>query len=171
MADLMTICSCGLRELEISFARDIHLTLHGDEVQLMVPVHKTNSMGPLTVRSLQCAFGLRDHPLYPICPWHVTERHLIRLASHPHKRTDRRIPSFVPLVQRARCHQTCADQGDPQYLGVDATIRYDSAGREVEKFSGRCLRVPSAQFLAAAGVQVALIQLLGGWSSSASTEA
>ena len=158
-----------LRELEISFATDIRLTLHGDEVQLMVPVHKTNSMGPLTVRSLQCAFGLRDHPLYPICPWHVAERHLIRLAPHPHK-TDRRIPSFVPLVQRARCHQTCADQGDPQYLGVDATIWYDSAGREVEKFSGRCLRLTTLSSWRRP-VQVALIQLLGGWSSSASTEA
>ena len=84
--------------------------------------------------------------------------------------TDRRIPSFVPLVQRARCHQTCADQGDPQYLGVDATIWYDSAGREVEKFSGRCLRLTTLSSWRRP-VQVALIQLLGGWSSSASTEA
>ena len=46
MADLMIICSWFmLRELEISFARDTHLTLQGEEVQLLVPVHKTNSMG------------------------------------------------------------------------------------------------------------------------------
>lgn len=165
-ADLMIICSWFmLRELEISFARDTHLTLHGEEVQLLVPVHKTNSMGSLTVRSLQCACGIRDHPL---CPWHAAERHLIRVASHPHRRSD----GYLPLFPLANGHSVTkhllvkAFRNTLMACGVETTVQ-DDAGRLVEKFGGHCLRVSGAQFLAAAGIQVALIQLLGRWSSSA----
>ena len=50
--------------------------------------------------------------------------------------------------------------------GVQTSIT-DDAGRTMEKFGGHCLRVAGAQFLAAAGIQLSLIQLLGRWSSSA----
>ena len=166
VADMMIICSWFmLRELEISFARDTHLTLHGEEVQLLVPVHKTNSMGSMTVRSLQCACGIRDHPL---CPWHSAERHLIRLAAHPHRRADGYLPLF-PLQNgdAASKHLLVkAFRHTLEAAGLETTLQDDS-GRLLEKYGGHCLRVSGAQFLAAAGVQVALIQLLGRWSSSA----
>ena len=166
VTDLMIICSWFmLRELEISFARDSHLTLHGEEVQLLVPVHKTNTMGSLTVRSLRCACGVQDHPL---CPWHAAERHLIRVSSHPHRRTDGYLPLF-PQADGSTATKYMLVKSIRQTLeacGVETTITDDS-GRLVERFSGHCLRVSGAQFLAAAGVQVALIQLLGRWSSSA----
>ena len=65
MADLMILCSWFmLRELEISFARAGHLSITGSEIELMVPVHKTNTHGSLTVRTLRCACGIREQPLY-----------------------------------------------------------------------------------------------------------
>ena len=163
---MMIICSWFmLRELEISFARDTHLTLHGEEVQLLVPVHKTNTMGSLTVRSLQCACGVQDHPL---CPWHAAERHLIRLSSHPQRRPDGYLPLF-PQSDGNTATKYMLVKNIRQTLeagGLETTLT-DDGGKLVEKYSGHCLRVSGAQFLAAAGVQVALIQLLGRWSSSA----
>lgn len=86
MADLMVICGWFmLREIEISFARDSHMTISGMEVSLMVPVHKTNTHGALTVRTLRCACGVQEELL---CPWHAAERHVIRLSQHPEELPD-----------------------------------------------------------------------------------
>ena len=166
MADLMILCSWFmLREIEISFSRDIHLTIAGSEVQLLVPVHKTNTHGALTVRSLMCACGIRDRPL---CPWHAAERHLIRLSNHAHKGNKSYLPLFpdadggaVSKYQFVKCLRTTL-----QLAGVETTMN-DAHGRAVERYGGHSLRVAGAQFLAAAGIQTALIQLLGRWSSSA----
>ena len=103
-----------------------------------------------------------------LCPWHASERHLIRLASHPHRRADGYLPLF-PLhngdtVSNHRLIK--ALRLTLEACGLETTIQDDS-GRLLEKYGGHCLRVSGAQFLAAAGVQVALIQLLGRWSSSA----
>ena len=43
-----------LREIEIAGAQRQHLTLEGDEVRLLIPVHKTSTAGNLTSRSLRC---------------------------------------------------------------------------------------------------------------------
>lgn len=166
VADLMIVsCWYMLREIEISAARDSHLSLQGEVVQLMVPVHKTNTMGSLTTRILQCACGVREHPL---CPWHTAERHLIRLASHPHRRAGGYLPLF-PQSNGASITKHLLVQAVRRTLSVAGleTILRDDTGRDIEKFGGHCMRVAGAQFLAAAGVQLPLIQLLGRWSSSA----
>ena len=166
MADLMVICGWFmLREIEISFARDSHLSLTGMEVTLMVPVHKTNTHGALTVRTLRCACGIREELL---CPWHAAERHVIRLSQHPERRQLRYFPLFpntngeaVTKYLFVKCLRQTLQQA-----GVDTVVRQDS-GRELELYGGHSLRVAGAQFLAAAGVQTSLIQLLGRWSSMA----
>ena len=166
MTDLMILCSWFmLRELEISFARDTHLTISGNEVQIMVPVHKTSTHGSLTVRSLRCACGVRDQPL---CPWHAAERHLIRLGDHPHKSNQGYFPLFPSSEGDAITKYlfTKALRQTLQQAGVETTIN-DTGGKPIERYGGHSLRVAGAQFMAAAGVQTALIQLLGRWSSSA----
>ena len=166
VVDLMIIsCWFMLREIEVSAARDSHLTIQGEVVQLMVPVHKTNTMGSLTTRVLQCACGVREHPL---CPWHTAERHLIRLSSHSSRRPGGYLPLF-PQSSGASITKHLLVQAVRRVLssgGIETTLKDDS-GREIDKFGGHCLRVAGAQFLAAAGVQLPLIQLLGRWSSSA----
>lgn len=78
-----------LREIEFSNAKLAHLTLIGDEVQLTLPLHKTDSYGRLTTRSLRCCCWIRRSTL---CPWHAAERHLVRVSLHrsfptfPHNR-------------------------------------------------------------------------------------
>lgn len=44
-----------LREIEFSNAKLSHLQLIGDEVQLTLPIHKTDSYGRLAARSLRCS--------------------------------------------------------------------------------------------------------------------
>ena len=132
VADMMIIsCWYMLREIEVSSARDSHLALQGDEVQLLVPVHKTNTMGSLTTRLLQCACGIREHcvlaqaelaggylPLFP-------QDNGASLTKHIMTKSVRMVLS------------SC---------GIETTITDDS-GRSLEKF---------AHFLAAAGIQLSL---------------
>ena len=141
VADMMIIsCWYMLREIEVSSARDSHLALQGDEVQLLVPVHKTNTMGSLTTRLLQCACGIREHcvlaqaelaggylPLFP-------QDNGASLTKHIMTKSVRMVLS------------SC---------GIETTITDDS-GRSLEKFGGHCLRVAGAHFLAAAGIQLSL---------------
>ena len=67
VADMMIIsCWYMLREIEVSSARDSHLSLQGDEVQLLVPVHKTNTMGsPYYSPATMCLRHTRT-PLMPV---------------------------------------------------------------------------------------------------------
>ena len=77
-ADLIIIGSWFMmREIEIAGAVSHHLTLHGTEVQLTLPVHKTAADGNMAIRTLRCPCKAIIHKL---CPWHASERHLIRLA-------------------------------------------------------------------------------------------
>ena len=70
----------------------------------------------MTVRSLQCACGIRDHPL---CQWHSSERHLVRLASHSHRRSDGYLPLFPQTDQRTHGDEAHLDQGHtPHAVGL-----------------------------------------------------
>ncbi len=64
-----------LREAELASARLAHLTIDANTVNLLVPVHKTDQTGSLSVRQLNCACRFRRHHL---CPWHAAFRHLKR---------------------------------------------------------------------------------------------
>ena len=71
-------CWFMTREIELSAASAEHLTLTGEEVSLMLPCHKSESRGDLTVRSFRCACRARAQPL---CPFHAAERHQRRLTN------------------------------------------------------------------------------------------
>ena len=154
-----------LREIELSGARAFHL-YEGDQcINLMLPTHKTDVVGQLTVRSLGCACRVQLHPL---CPFHAGRRHLARLRLHAGQRSGRDAPlcpdaggqtptkqQVVAMIQRVLAGH-----------GVDL-MRTNQDGRGVPRFGGHVLRVSGAQFLAAAGVPRDSIQLLGRWASSA----
>ncbi len=152
-----------LREVEISAALAHHLQIHHDHINLLIPTYKTDSFGKLTERSLRCSCRVRLHPL---CPWHAGERHLIRLQAR--------------LDEGNRQHSYLFPQPDgsaatkPQVVAAIRMVlqsagiqlqRPDGTGNMKDRFHGHCLRVSGAQMLAAAGVQVQLIQLLGRWTS------
>ena len=154
-----------LREIEIANCLNSHLLLEGNELHLIIPVHKTSSEGSLTTRVLKC--GCRTM-LHRLCPWHCAERHLIRLAGHESHRfggtlpllPDRsgRVISKYKFIDLLRNVLSCA--GIP-------VVYHDEKGQEFHRFGGHCLRVSGAMMLAASGTPTSLIQLLGRWSSSA----
>ena len=104
----------------------------------------------------------------PLCPWHAAERHLVRLSQHPAKKPGAFFPLFpgedgmVISKYKTNLHLRAA----LTTAGINTTLT-DASGHVHELFGGHSLRVAGAQFLAAAGVEVSLIQLLGRWSSSA----
>ena len=154
-----------LREIEVANSLFHHLVLEGNELHLILPVHKTSTEGSFTTRILRC--GCRSR-LHRMCPWHCAERHLIRLANHPAFKFGGSFPllpdhegrvisksRFIDLVRRV-----LGSSGIP-------LVYHDEAGNEFPRFGGHCLRVSGAMMLAAAGTPVSLIQLLGRWSSTA----
>lgn len=166
VADVILLgCWFMLRELEMAGASRHHLSLEGNEVHLLIPVHKTATSGSLTVRVLRCACG---SVLNRVCPWHCAERHLVRLMGHD--RTSRR--SDTPLMpdpeNRIIAKHVFVERlrSVLQAAGV-AAQRQDSDGRTLERFGGHAMRVSGALMLASAGTPIHLIQLLGRWSSSA----
>lgn len=154
-----------MRELEMSSARDAYLRLDGNEVTMMIPLHKTSIQASLTSRTLTCACSVQ---LSPLCPWHSAERHLVRLSQHPAKKSGAFFPLFpgddgeVVTKYKTNVHLRAA----LTTAGITTTMQ-DANGFSHELFGGHSLRVSGAQFLAAAGVEMSLIQLLGRWSSSA----
>eukprot|EP00435_Cladocopium_sp_Y103_P021389 s227_g5.t1 len=164
--DVMLISSWFmLRELELAAACASHLSLSGDLVTLLVPTHKTETAGNSTYRALRCVCRVRQIDL---CPWHASERHLVRLQH----RSDIHAPQQFPLCPTASGqvpskHLLVAQiRKVLQQSGV-ATTREDGHGNTAERFSGHCCRVAGAQFLISAGISQSMVQLLGRWSSSA----
>ncbi len=154
-----------MRELEMSSARDSFLRLEGNEVTMMIPLHKTSIQTSLTSRTLTCACSTQ---MSPLCPWHSAERHLVRLSQHSAKRPGAFFPLFpgddgqVVSKYKTNVHLRAA----LNTAGITTTMQ-DANGYSHELYGGHSLRVSGAQFLAAAGVELSLIQLLGRWSSSA----
>ena len=154
-----------MRELEMSSARDSYLRLDGNEVTMMIPLHKTSIQTSLTSRTLTCACSVQ---MSPLCPWHSAERHLVRLSQHPAKRAGAYFPLFpgddgeVVSKYKTNVHLRAA----LSTAGITTTMQ-DANGFSHELYGGHSLRVSGAQFLSAAGIELSLIQLLGRWSSSA----
>ena len=150
-----------LREIEVAAARCSHLRLSDTAVSLMIPVHKTDQMGSLTTRSLQCACRVRAHDL---CPFHAAGRHLRRVQAQDNFEQ----PVAHPLVPDAQGRtMTKADMIDMFRLVIGATgetlERPDERDVSVPRFGGHVFR----QFLSRQHIPVSTIQLLGRWTSSA----
>ena len=154
-----------LREIEMAAARASHLRVDSFEVFILIPTYKTDTFGKLTERSLKCTCRIRRHPM---CPYHAAVRHLARLhrwgmedGSHSYPlfpETDGTTPSKAKMVEAIRTVISQTGQ---------ALERPDAQGRPLQRFGGHSLRVAGAQMLAASGVPLQLIQLLGRWTSLA----
>eukprot|EP00434_Breviolum_minutum_P002108 symbB.v1.2.001863.t2/scaffold77.1/size347087/34 len=154
-----------LREAELAAARLAHLTIDSTSVSLLVPVHKTDQVGSLSVRQLNCACRYRRHHL---CPWHSAFRHLKRVRLHGRyvegpsfplvPDADGLTPSKYKMVQHIRTVL--------QTAGI-AVTRPDDQGVQLNRFNGHALRVSGAQMMGSGGIPIQLIQLLGRWSSQA----
>ena len=154
-----------LREIEMAAARASHLRVDSHEVFILIPTYKTDSFGKLTERSLKCTCRIRRHPM---CPYHAAVRHLDRLnhrgpSEAPHTEPlfpdkDGTTPSKHRMVEVIR--MVIGHTGQ-------ALERPDAQGRPMQRFGGHSLRVAGAQLLAASGVPLQLIQLLGRWTSMA----
>ena len=154
-----------MRELELAAAQKAHVYFSGTAVNLLLPVHKTDASGSLTLRTLQCSCKVKTHPL---CPFHAAKRHLARLELHGGFRQQVLFP-LVPnregrtlskAAMIAFFTRTIAATGTPIERPNEHNIM-------IPRFGGHVLRVSGAQFLARAHVAVSLIQLLGRWSSGA----
>ena len=158
-----------LREAEIAAARLAHLTIDSNTVSLLVPVHtpvhKTDQVGSLSMRQLNCACRYRRHHL---CPWHSAFQHLKRVRLHGRYVEG---PSF-PLVPE-EAGLTPSKYKMIQHIrlvlqtaGI-AVTRPDDQGVHLHRFNGHALRVSGAQMMGSGGIPIQLIQLLGRWSSQA----
>ena len=158
-----------LREKEVASARvrdlTLTLTLQPHQVQLSIPLHKTSTGGgdQITQRQLKCACGTSTRPLCPKC---AAQRHLRRLHQadmgspdgplfpDPHGDTPSR-EFNLQLIRRVLI-----------FAGIP-TEYDDGMGHQKPIYGGHAARVAGAHFLAAQGIPMAVIQVLGRWSSSA----
>ena len=154
-----------LRELELAGARFTHLYLQGSSVSVLLPQHKTDQVGNLTVRTLQCACRVRRHEL---CPYHAAERHLVRVQAHPMFKPGLPFP-LVPTADGNTAAKTEMIDMFRNTIAATGTAltRPDDANVELQRFGGHVMRVAGAQFLCHQGVAISTIQLLGRWTSNA----
>jgi hypothetical protein len=166
VADVLIVaCWFMLREIELAGAFASQLKVSGPEVELSIPIHKMAQGGQpvITRRVLRCACGVR---LAPLCPAHAASRHLARLAAGPGVGPGCRLfpaESGQPSTKRSTVQALTAVL---QAAGI-RTHTEDHRGRRVAIFGGHLARVSGAQFLAANGIPIATVQLLGRWSSKA----
>ncbi|CAE7572973.1 CLASP [Symbiodinium sp. CCMP2456] len=154
-----------LREIEVAAARVGDLVIMRAEVVLDLPIHKTVQGGErtLTRRSLHCACGATTHPL---CPLHAARRHMRRMDAAG------LLASAAPLFPGTG-GGTRSKEDSVHFLNAIlraaglATTFLDPTGAEKNIFGGHACRVAGATFLAAKGIPLAVIQLLGRWSSRA----
>ena len=154
-----------LREIEMAAARAAHLRVDTHETYILIPTYKTDVFGKLTERSLKCTCRIQTHPM---CPYHAAIRHLERLAllrgfADPHRfplfpEKDGSTPTKSSMVTAIRSVIAATGQ---------SLERPDSNGKMLQCFGGHSLRVAGAQLLAASGIPLQLIQLLGRWTSMA----
>ena len=154
-----------LREAEMANARASDIRLQGRNVFLTIPVHKTDPLGKFTVRALSCSCSVRQHNL---CVWHSTERHLVRLEAHPARAGGTQFPLFPDEEGRTASKQRFIEAVRLVIARTGTCMtRPGPDGQETQRFHGHCLRISGAQMLSSSGVELALIQLLGRWTSSA----
>ena len=151
-----------LREIEIAGARVKDIEVTAATVSLDMPLHKTAQGGQteLTRRSFRCVCGAARQPLCPRC---AADRHLRRL--------DRSEPGAYLFPGAGGQQRTKLETAGLLNMVLSAagwqTIYTDSAGHKRFVFGGHAARVAGATFLALRGVPVAVIQLIGRWSSTA----
>lgn len=154
-----------LREIEMAAARAAHLRVDSHETFILIPTYKTDTFGKLTDKILKCTCRIQAHPM---CPFHAASRHLSRLgvsrgSADPHHfplfpQRDGSTPTKATMVQVIREVISATGQ---------SLERPDANGRPLQRFGGHSLRVAGAQLLAASGIPLQLIQLLGRWTSLA----
>lgn len=105
-----------LREVELSAAKVSHLYLNGNEVVILLPVHKTQQDGGLTHRSLACACP-RDRPM-SLCPGHAAHRHLRRVRLHGRHRDQHDFPLVPDLHGRTVSKAQSIDRRAASKLGA-----------------------------------------------------
>lgn len=154
-----------LREIEMAAARASHLRVDSHEVFILIPTYKTDSFGKLTERSLKCTCRIRRHPM---CPYHAAVRHLDRLNHRGHSESPHTVPLF-PDKDGTTPSKHRMVEVIRMVIGHtgQALERPDAQGRPMQRFGGHSLRAAGAQLLAASGVPIQLIQLLGRWTSMA----
>ena len=151
-----------LREKELAAARigDV-----GNTLALCLPLHKTAQGGQveLTRRQLQCACSAVFRPR---CPVHAAIRHLrrLRLAG-----LENREAPFAPRADGGTSTRTDnVDLIRNTLLAAEVPTTFtDPIGTVRQLYGGHACRVAGAQFLAAQGVPISVVQLLGRWSSRA----
>jgi hypothetical protein len=154
-----------LRESELASARACDLRLEAKEVFLSIPLHKTDHRGRFTERSLTCSCNTRVHGL---CVWHSAERHLVRLEAFRTDAPRSQLPLFPGEDGRTASKQEFIEaiRAVIAQTGTSLT-RPGPDGQESQRFHGHTLRISGAQMLSSSGVELALIQLLGRWTSTA----
>ena len=131
-------------------------------VSLDMPLHKTAQGGQqeLTRRSFRCVCSTAAQPLCPRC---AADRHVRRL--------DRAEPGAYLFPGAGGQQRTKLETAELFNMVLSAagvqTIYTDTAGHKRFIFGGHAARVAGATFLALRGVPVAVIQLIGRWSSTA----
>ncbi|CAE7612791.1 unnamed protein product [Symbiodinium sp. KB8] len=151
-----------LREIEIAGARVKDIEITAATVSLDIPLHKTAQGGQteLTRRSFRCVCGAARQPLCPRC---AAARHFRRL--------DRSEPGAYLFPGAGGQQRTKLETAGLLNMVLSAagwqTIYTDDAGHKRFVFGGHAARVAGATFLALRGVPVAIIQLIGRWSSTA----
>ena len=169
-ADVLVIITWFmLREKEVASARvrDLTLTLtrHPSQVQLSIPLHKTATGGgdQLTQRKLKCACGTSTRPLCPTC---AAQRHLRRLHQADLGSPDGPLFPDAHGETPSREFNLHLIRRVLTFAGIP-TEYDDGMGHHKPIYGGHAARVAGAYFMAAQGVPMAVIQVLGRWSSSA----
>ena len=151
-----------LREIEIAAPRIKDIEVTPAAVSLDIPLHKTAQGGQqeLTRRSFRCVCSTAAQPLCPRC---AADRHVRRL--------DRAEPGAYLFPGAGGQQRTKLETAELFNMVLSAaglqTIYTDTAGHKRFIFGGHAARVAGATFLALRGVPVAVIQLIGRWSSTA----
>ena len=154
-----------LREKELAAARIGDIDVQGDSLALSIPLRKTAQGGQveLTRRQLQCACRTRTSPR---CPVHAAIRHLRRLRAAGFHQLDDPLAPTTTGATSSRADNVELIRNLLTTAEVPTTYNDPLSDRR-ELYGGHSCRVASAQFLAAQGVPINVIQLLGRWSSRA----
>ena len=148
-----------LRELEIAGAQVRHVSVEADIVSLLLPASKADPQAMGCVRGHCCTCQQAPPVLCPACTLREQRDFAANVAAGN---------SSAPLfpgrdggaAPKAGCAQTFAEAA--RLLGLQL-FSYNGAPR----FTGHALRATGAVHLAAAGVELWRIQLLGRWGSDA----
>ena len=142
-----------LREIEVAAARVGDMVVSPGIVVLDLPLHKTAQGGERTLTRVR--LRRRETPVVPGARGHET--HDSAGGSWPPRL------AWTAVPRRGGGHSVQGRLAEAA-AGLETVYR-DSAGVERQTFGGHACRVAGATFLAFRGIPMAVIQLLGRWSS------